>query len=160
MARTSGIETTVFNVLAFVLECGMQDAAVPFDGRMNLDMLFNANTGFRLGVEYDGAYWHLGQESRDFRKTQRLLGTGFVHEVIRLREEPLALLGPLDVSVPRGTTGQEVADRALLHLGHTVGHAFGPEVDDHLDFQIRRLSLSADKDHFLCRKCRRLIMGP
>lgn len=79
--RTSNLETTVFNVLDFVLGCGQQDVPVPFDGRMNLDMLFAAATGYRLGVEYDGAYWHSGRENCDWRKSDRLVGTGFAHHL-------------------------------------------------------------------------------
>lgn len=153
-ARTSGLETTVFNVLTFVLGCGMQDVEVPFDRRMNLDMLFEANTGFRLGVEYDGAYWHLGRESRDRQKAERLVGSGFVHDVMRIREEPLDPLGPLDVSVPRGAPGDEVAGRTVLHLQHTVAYAFGPDVEDHVAYQVHRLGRTIDRYQLSCVRCR------
>ena len=123
--RTSLIETTVFNVLAYVLGCGRQDVPTAFDGRMNLDMLFQAPDGFRLGVEYDGAYWHSGREHADSRKTHLLLDSGLVNAVMRIREEPLDRITSLDLVVPKAASGQEVARLALLHVAHTVQSSFG-----------------------------------
>jgi hypothetical protein len=39
-------------------------------------MAFPLSGGRSLGVEYDGAYWHQGQEERDLRKTFMIEGTG------------------------------------------------------------------------------------
>lgn len=153
-ARTSGLETTVFNVLDFVLGCGTQDVVVPFDGRTNLDMLFSAHTGFRLGVEYDGAYWHRGHEARDYRKSERLVHSRFVHEMLRIREHPLEKLGELDLQVPRGAQGQEVAAHVLLHLSHTVAVEFGHEARERIDFHLSRPARRFDAGRMRCRHCR------
>lgn len=154
-ARTSGVETTVFNVLDFVLGCGRQDVPVPFDGRMNLDMLFHAQTGFRLGVEYDGAYWHTGRERNDAWKAERLLTSGFVHEVLRIREHPLERLGPLDIVVPRGASGQEIATVALAHIQHTVASAFGDAAEERIFLNVSRPGRTLDLRRVRCGGCRR-----
>lgn len=156
-ARTSGVETTVFNVLDFVLGCGKQDVPVPFDGRMNLDMLFEAVTGFRLGVEYDGAYWHQGREERDAWKRERLIDSTLVCEVLRIRERPLRLLGPLDISVPRAASGQEIATNVLAHLGHTVAHDFGDVVEERIHFNLYRPGREIDPRRIRCRRCRQVL---
>lgn len=156
-ARTSGVETTVFTVLDFVLGCGRQDVPVPFDGRMNLDMLFQASTGFRLGVEYDGAYWHAGRERSDAWKTERLLRSEFVHDVLRIREEPLEALGPLDIVVPRGASGQEIAMTVLAHLQHTVVSAFDDAVAERIYLNLSRPGRAVDPSRVRCRPCRRML---
>lgn len=154
-ARTSGLETTVFSVLDFVLGCGEQDVRVPFYGRMNLDMLFKAETGFRLGVEYDGAYWHRHTERRDARKSHLLTTSGFVHLLMRIREYPLRPLGELDVVVPPGSRGPEVAVHALLHLSHTVANDFGYETRERIDFSLGRPGRSIKIGRLLCTGCLR-----
>ncbi|UAL29821.1 hypothetical protein K8W59_19170 [Nocardioides rotundus] len=151
------METTIFNVLDFVLGCGKQDVPVPFDGRMNLDMLFEAVTGFRLGVEYDGAYWHQGREHSDRRKAEALVASGFVHELIRIRERPLRLIGPLDITVPRAASGQEIAAIVLAHLGHTVAYDFGELACERLDFALYRPGRAIDSNRVACGGCRRIM---
>lgn len=44
-----------------------------------------------VAIEYDGAHWHLGKEGVDERKSEELLGAGFV--VVRIREDGLPPLG-------------------------------------------------------------------
>lgn len=130
---------------------------MPFDGRMNLDMLFQAVTGFRLGIEYDGAYWHEGRDRRDSWKTERLIGAGFVHDVLRIRERPLRLLGPLDISIPRGASGQEIAISVLAHLNHTVGSNFGDDVQERIHFNLYRPGRTLEPKRAACRECRRWL---
>lgn len=151
------METTIFNVLDFVLGCGKQDVQVPFDGRMNLDMLFEGDAGFRLGVEYDGAYWHEGREPQDSWKRYRLIEHGFVHEVLRIREQPLILLGPLDISVPRSAGGQEIAMNVLAHLGHTVAYDFGGVAEGRVHMNVDRRGRALDLGRVGCVGCRALL---
>jgi hypothetical protein len=125
---------------------------------MNLDMLFQAVTGFRLGIEYDGAYWHEGREQRDSWKTERLIGSGVVHEVLRIRERPLQRLGPLDISVPRAASGQEIAAHVLAHLSHTVAYDFGNDVQERIDFNLYRPGRPVDPSRAACRECRRRLV--
>jgi hypothetical protein len=70
-------------------------------------------------IEFDGSYTHMGEENkrRDCIKTQRLRDLGY--SVLRIREEPLALLDPqFDVSVRRTRTPdvKEITDKVLRHL--------------------------------------------
>lgn len=87
---------------------------------MRLDMVFQLSPSFRLGIEYDGAFWHQGREEADYRKGEHLRYVGEVDAMMRLREEPLDLLDGLDVVVPRGSSGQVCAQLALLHIGHCL----------------------------------------
>jgi len=48
-------------------------------------------------VEYDGAYWHADLVNTDREKTEILKNDGW--DVIRVREKPLELISPTDVSV-------------------------------------------------------------
>ncbi|MGW5465098.1 zinc-ribbon domain-containing protein [Streptomyces sp. NPDC003996] len=58
----------------------------------------------RVVVEFDGRYWHArpGAADRDRRKSEAIRGAGYT--LIRVREEPLTVLHPHDVSVPAGDT--------------------------------------------------------
>jgi hypothetical protein len=50
---------------------------------------------FNLGIEYDGAYWHNGKESKDNLKIDRLCEKGI--RLIRIRQVPLELLSTFDI---------------------------------------------------------------
>ena len=52
--------------------------------------------GKSVVVEYDGAYWHIGKDGIDKRKSMDLLNAGYI--VIRLREDNLT---SLDINNPR-----------------------------------------------------------
>ena len=69
----------------------------------------------RIIVEYDSFYWHWDPVviERDKRKTEGLQRAGW--RVIRVREEPLTGLGPLDVSVEKGRY-KEACNRVLLRI--------------------------------------------
>lgn len=60
-----------------------------------VDIVIETASG-SVAVEYDGAYWHIGREERDERKSRDLLQAGYA--VVRLREDGL---GPLAVTHPR-----------------------------------------------------------
>jgi len=63
----------------------------------NVDFVLRAR---RVAIEFDGGWWHDSDRalSRDRRKLDDLTAAGW--RVIRIREEPLLALGPLDVEVP------------------------------------------------------------
>ena len=67
----------------------------------------------RLVIEYDGSYWHKDR-ARDARKTSRLNDAGW--RVIRIREEPLQPITPLDVVVPLNAGPKTVVDLLLSRL--------------------------------------------
>lgn len=125
---------------------------------MNLDMLFRPPTGFRLGIEFDGAYWHEGREYADFRKTTRLLDSCFVDEVLRIRERPLPPTRHMDLAIPRAAPGHEIVGHTLAHLCHTVADHFGPETEERLDEQMKLLTRPPDPNRSFCDGCRDVIM--
>jgi len=153
--RTSAIETTIFNVLDFMLGGGEQDVMAPHDRRVYLDMRFTSSQGYRLGVEYDGAYWHRGREESDNRKSERLIDHHVVHDVMRIREAPLHRLGRLDLRVPRGVTGKEAAPLVLLHLVHSVAPHFGWEAQERIEGVLRMPARPINDDRVHCRECAR-----
>jgi hypothetical protein len=75
----------------------------------------------RLIIEFDGEYFHRDRERlrRDRIKTRRLLDAGW--KVIRVREEPLKLVGPYDVKKPETTGTKECANLVLLKVAEVLG---------------------------------------
>jgi hypothetical protein len=85
-------------------------------------MVFKLLSGRMLVVEYDGAYWHRGQEERDFHKA-RMLEDAWRDQgcvVVRIREDPLIPLGPVDVQVPGRSDALTCTRLVLLHLLHMI----------------------------------------
>lgn len=68
----------------------------------------------RLAVEVDGSYWHRDKDDSDRPKAAMLTNAGWT--ALRLREEPLQPLGPLDRTYPRAATAAETAQILLDHL--------------------------------------------
>src|SRR5262249_47993194 len=67
-----------------------------------------------LVIEFDGAYWHRDKIHSDIEKTQRLARAGW--QIIRVREEPLELIGPHDIKLPQETCAKRCADQVLLKI--------------------------------------------
>jgi very-short-patch-repair endonuclease len=89
---------------------------------VRLDMVFQAPNGRVLVVEYDGAYWHRGQEERDFRKA-RLVEDAWWDRgcvVVRIREDPLTPLYSPDLQVPARRDAITYTRLMLLHLLHVM----------------------------------------
>ncbi|WP_307864364.1 DUF559 domain-containing protein [Arthrobacter sp. PvP023] len=84
----------------------------------------------RIVIEFDGSYSHKGHEQRDLSKTERLREAGY--RVVRIREEPLALLDPLyDVSieqirVPEVKSMTDKVLRRMTHLGWVSPDVISP----------------------------------
>ena len=116
--RLSRLETEIFTLMNYVLDDGERDLPLPNDGRMHLDMRFRQERGPMIGVEYDGAYWHAFKEEADERKTRRVVSEGIADVVVRIREQPLTVLSPEDVVVPRNESPSTIAVVTLLHLVH------------------------------------------
>jgi hypothetical protein len=114
--RDSKIELATFELLSFVMPGGRHDVPFPNDRRMAVDMVFELAPDCRLAIEYDGAYWHEGREEGDARKSALLVDSGFVHSVVRLREEPLDLISRDDVSFAKGAKAAEIVQLTLMHL--------------------------------------------
>lgn len=125
-------EGEVLTLLRYVIGNGRGDVSVRIGGRLcRLDMVFDLPDGRVLAVEYDGAYWHdgrrnIGQEGRDFRKARDVEAAwrdrGCV--VVRIREDPLEPLYPLDVQVPARGDPEICAKTVLIHLEHVIHPPF------------------------------------
>ncbi len=85
---TSKLQGALFELLDYVIGNGRQDVRVSMGGRLvRLDMVFGLSSGYKLVVEYDGAYWHRPYEERDFlkaRDVEHYYGPKCV--VVRVRE--------------------------------------------------------------------------
>lgn len=142
-------------MLSYCLGGGERDVPLPDDRRSWLDMRFRIPDGPVLGVEYDGAYWHHGEEAADERKSHRVRWAGLADVVMRLRETPLRPLDQWDVSVPKKPTGSQVAQLALTHLTHLgmLDRANTERVSAFLDASL----VSIDPRTVQCRDCRHHI---
>lgn len=153
--RSSGVETAAFSVLSLMFAGMRSDVPFPGDQRRRLDMLVAFPSGYRLGVEYDGAYWHQGRERQDCDKADRFIADCVVHDVLRVREEPLPLFGQVDLPVRRGAPGIDVAQLVLLH----VAHALPPGAIDPFAYEDRLIALwraierPPTADHLRCLRC-------
>lgn len=86
----SKIETALSELLPVKEVQHAPEAYWPSGRRMTVDILLDDEVTV---VEYDGSWWHQGQESRDIYKTLTLLGKGY--RVIRIRENHLPSLPPM-----------------------------------------------------------------
>lgn len=105
--------------LAFELQCFFPDLDLSIDkveanGELrHVDVLLPAH---RVVIEFDGRFRHAGEveHERDARKTAALTAAGY--RVLRVREEPLALVSDHDVGLHADATVKELTDRVLLRL--------------------------------------------
>ncbi|MEU5425934.1 zinc-ribbon domain-containing protein [Streptomyces olivoreticuli] len=110
-------ETELFAELQHVLTGGMQQRALRTPGRLyRLDMAFPAGEGREAVVEFDGSYWHRGAEARDRAKADDIEASRPHWTVVRVREEPLEVLRPADVTVPLLADPFTAASLVLDHL--------------------------------------------
>ena len=124
-------ETEIF--LAFELarffEIDVDDQSIDVpDGRvLNVDIKLPHE---RAVVEFDGAYWHRGQEDRDARKSGKLQDAGWT--VIRVRDHDLEPIAPSDVPVDtRSMSHKEIANRTLERVYQVLGRDMG-ELENYL----------------------------
>ncbi|KQT96597.1 hypothetical protein [Sanguibacter sp. Leaf3] len=146
----------MFTLLGFILGRGERDVPVPRDRRMWLDMLFTTGYGPRLGIEYDGAYWHRGREASDERKTWHIIDSGLAHEVIRIREEPLEVIGRYDIVVPPRATAGVIAQTVLLHLQHH-GLQNTPNLWNETTGLLTAAHERLDEKHLRCQDCIKVL---
>lgn len=74
------------------------------EGKVEIDLYIPS---LRVGIEYDGSYFHRAKEAKDKAKTQTLHNVGI--KLIRVRELPLTKLSNLDIEVSqKGVTKENV----------------------------------------------------
>lgn len=69
---------------------------------------------YRIGIEYDGSYWHKDKEDRDRDKEKLLSGLGLT--LIRVRERPLEKLSDFDVLTSQRGLKKEVINTILNNI--------------------------------------------
>ena len=68
----------------------------------------------KLGIEFDGSYWHKNKEDLDKLKTIQLVEEGF--DIIRVREEPLGKIFDNDIISSLPYNGKKVTDDILMKI--------------------------------------------
>lgn len=119
---TSKLQGQIYTLLDYVIGPGHCDQRAFAYKQMRLDMVFHAPNGRALVVEYDGAHWHHDKEEKDFHKA-RMVEDAWSHQgcvVIRIREDPLTPLHPVDMQVPSRSDAPTCARLLLLHLLHVM----------------------------------------
>ena len=81
------------------------------EGKIEIDIFIPS---LRVGVEYDGSYYHREKEEKDKAKTQTLYDTG-IH-LIRVRELPLKKISNLDIEVTQKGVTKENVDLLLKNI--------------------------------------------
>ena len=67
-----------------------------------------------LGIEFDGKYWHKDKRDLDKIKTKKLTDAGF--QIMRIREEPLKAITPIDVVSALPFNAKKVTNEILRHI--------------------------------------------
>lgn len=130
-----------YELQAFFPELDLDDDKILVDGRIrNADIVLRSVS---VVIELDGRYHHDGKDEADRRKVKLLEAAGW--RVIRLREAPLAPLGPHDVQLPENPTTKRATDAVLVQL-RQLGWANPAGVDDYLRrTEPDRLALALDE---------------
>jgi very-short-patch-repair endonuclease len=69
---------------------------------------------FKLGIEFDGSYWHKDKRALDKLKTKKLEDDGFT--IMRVREEPLIAITDIDVISKIPFNAKQVTNGILEHI--------------------------------------------
>jgi hypothetical protein len=157
---TSKLQGQIFTLLDYVLGPGKPDVRT-WAGRLPLriDMVFTLPSGEVLALEYDGAYWHRDQEERDSRKTHMIEGKWWDRAciVMRIREDPLAPLGPADIQVPARAGATTCARLILLHLIHM--HMLPYDLFERAESFLRASPHLLALSDIRCPQCLRVVRG-
>ena len=68
----------------------------------------------KLGIEFDGSYWHKDKAAKDKLKTEQLEEEGF--EIFRVREEPLKRIFDDDIMSKQPFNAKQVANYILAQI--------------------------------------------
>ncbi|MEW2358091.1 zinc-ribbon domain-containing protein [Spirillospora sp. NPDC029432] len=122
MGSTSALEIRIFAELEYVLSrCNFiaQHSIKPTGVARAIgavDMLFADRDQTQSGivVEFDGSWWHSTRDEADRHKVYVLEEAGY--GVIRIRENPLPLLGPCDISVRKYASPHSITVKVLRKI--------------------------------------------
>lgn len=118
LSRSSRQEIRLFAELEHILGTGTHaDTLTTPQRRWNIDMTFPAPDHRTLAIEFDGSHWDRGRDDADLDKSLAIeQHTDNTWLVVRVREEPLALTRPTDVTVPLLCPADQAARILLRHL--------------------------------------------
>ena len=126
--------------LLFFFDFDIDDHKENLEGRIyDCDIIIRQH---QLVVEFDGSYFHDGRDRADKSKTSKLQTEGW--RVIRVREEPLSLISPMDVSVPLNLNMKPAADAVLLKIREALGIPI-EGLDDYLDLSERQNARASER---------------
>jgi hypothetical protein len=153
---TSKHEGQIFALLNYVIGPGQHDLRATTGSRVvRIDMTFPLPFRRTLAVEYDGAYWHQGQEERDLCKADMILRAGR-YFVVRSREDPLRPLTPLDVHVPPRADAAECVRLTLLQLAHELNTDVGQDALWRIGDFLHASAQPRESGRIACKICRRV----
>jgi hypothetical protein len=121
-SHRSDQEVELFGQLAAVLRSLLGPGGVRHHARLatlppragKVDILITPLRADLIVVEFDGGYWHGPRQEQDIAKAAAIRAAG--HHLIRVREQPLTLLHPDDVSAAPGEDPRHVAAAVLERI--------------------------------------------
>lgn len=105
---------------------------------MSLDIYISS---LNLGIEFDGSYWHKGKRELDKLKTQKLNDDGF--QIMRIREEPLLPITPIDVVSKKPFNAKKVTNEILKHI--LDAYELSSETSDAVKSYLRKRTLQNEE---------------
>lgn len=153
----SNLERDIFTHLNSVFGGGKYDYVIPDREVRPIDMAFFVDDQLTLLIEYDGARWHNGYETRDLRKVEIVSGHSWEVsslQVVRIREDPLRPLSARDVWVPRRADAHTCSRLALQHLAHMFfEEALRYETRNRIEHFLAAAPTPLTRDQVPCKHC-------
>ena len=108
----SKVEIAIACELSLLFNCINDGKKVKYDGEyLAPDIVL---PDLNLIIEYDGSYWHSGNEEKDIAKTEKFKELGY--KVLRIREGNLIRIYPTDICGFEGSQIKSIVDAILLHI--------------------------------------------
>ncbi|MDB0007343.1 DUF559 domain-containing protein, partial [Flavobacteriales bacterium] len=104
--------TITFELIQFFPDINPKGFKIKIDGKMKSIDIYIPE--LKLGIEFDGNYWHKDKEALDKLKTEKLEGEGF--EIFRVREEPLKRIFEDDIMSSRPFNGKQITNDILTQI--------------------------------------------
>jgi len=104
----------------------------------SIDIFINE---FNLGIEFDGNYWHKNKSDLDKLKTQKLEEDRF--QIMRIREEPLKPITPIDIISKLPFNAKKVTNEILHHI--LVAYKPNPKIIEAINVYLRKRTLQNEK---------------
>ena len=108
----SKVEIAIACELSLFFNCINDGKKVKYDGEyLAPDIVL---PDINLIIEYDGSYWHSGNEEKDIAKTEKFKELGY--SVLRIREGSLTRIYPTDICGFEGSQIKSIVDNILVYI--------------------------------------------